>query len=137
MSHNPNCSSLQIICLVFFPFDHQKGYPCDPFDTLYSKSALQPLTYILSHPTLSLSIHNIYSLQLLPIYTNPQTNPSTNTHNPLQSRCIQIQTTCIQSALVNKGNVLFNAGDYEKAREYYAEALSNDYSCIEAQYNVG
>ena len=40
-------------------------------------------------------------------------------------------------ALVNKGNVLFNNGDYEKSREYYTEALNNDFSCIEAEYNMG
>ncbi|KAK2185541.1 hypothetical protein NP493_231g03022 [Ridgeia piscesae] len=41
------------------------------------------------------------------------------------------------SALVNKGNVLFNKGDYEKAREFYREALQNDSSCVEARYNLG
>ena len=41
------------------------------------------------------------------------------------------------AALVNKGNVLFNKGDYEKAREYYREALNNDSSCVEALYNLG
>ncbi len=41
------------------------------------------------------------------------------------------------SALVNKGNVLFAKGDYEKAREFYREALQNDSSCVEAQYNLG
>ena len=41
------------------------------------------------------------------------------------------------SALVNKGNVLFNKGDFEKAREFYREALQNDSSCIEALYNAG
>ena len=40
-------------------------------------------------------------------------------------------------ALVNKGNVLFQKGDYEKAREYYREALNNDSSCVEALYNLG
>ena len=41
------------------------------------------------------------------------------------------------SALVNKGNVLFAKGDYEKAREFYRDALSNDSSCVEALYNMG
>ncbi|KAI0213548.1 Intraflagellar transport 88 [Lamellibrachia satsuma] len=41
------------------------------------------------------------------------------------------------SALVNKGNVLFNKGDFEKAREFYKEALQNDSSCVEARYNLG
>lgn len=40
-------------------------------------------------------------------------------------------------ALVNKGNVLFAKRDYEKAREFYKEALSNDSSCVEALYNLG
>ncbi len=40
-------------------------------------------------------------------------------------------------ALVNKGNVLFQKGDYEKAREFYREALNNDSSCVEALYNHG
>ncbi|WAR06937.1 IFT88-like protein [Mya arenaria] len=40
-------------------------------------------------------------------------------------------------ALVNKGNVLFTKGDYEKAREFYREALQNDSSCVEALYNLG
>jgi intraflagellar transport protein 88 len=41
------------------------------------------------------------------------------------------------TALVNKGNVLFANKDYEKAREFYNEALQNDSSCIEALYNFG
>lgn len=40
-------------------------------------------------------------------------------------------------ALVNKGNVLFAYEDYEKAREFFKEALSNDSSCVEALYNLG
>ena len=41
------------------------------------------------------------------------------------------------SALVNKGNVLYQKGDYEKSREYFREALNNDSSCVEALYNLG
>ncbi|KAJ8314795.1 hypothetical protein KUTeg_006945 [Tegillarca granosa] len=41
------------------------------------------------------------------------------------------------SALVNKGNVLYSKGDYEKAREFYKEALQNDSSCVEGLYNLG
>ena len=33
--------------------------------------------------------------------------------------------------------MLFNKGDYEKAREFYREALQNDSSCVEARYNLG
>ena len=40
-------------------------------------------------------------------------------------------------ALVNKGNVMYNQGDFEKAREFYREALQNDSSCVEALYNFG
>ena len=40
-------------------------------------------------------------------------------------------------ALVNKGNVMYNRGDFEKARELYREALQNDSSCVEALYNFG
>jgi len=40
-------------------------------------------------------------------------------------------------ALVNKGNILFNRRDFEKAREFYREALQNDSSCVEALYNFG
>jgi len=40
-------------------------------------------------------------------------------------------------ALVNKGNVMYNRGDFEKAREFYREALQNDSSCVEALYNFG
>ena len=43
----------------------------------------------------------------------------------------------LSSALVNKGNVIFKKGDYEKAREFFREALQNDSSCIEALYNLG
>jgi len=38
---------------------------------------------------------------------------------------------------VNKGNVMYNRGDFEKAREFYREALQNDSSCVEALYNFG
>lgn len=41
------------------------------------------------------------------------------------------------SALVNKGNVLYRAGDWERASGYYKEALTNDSSCVEALYNYG
>ena len=41
------------------------------------------------------------------------------------------------SALVNKGNVLYAKNDFEKAREFYKEALTNDSSCVEALYNLG
>ncbi|XP_064628608.1 intraflagellar transport protein 88 homolog isoform X2 [Lineus longissimus] len=41
------------------------------------------------------------------------------------------------AALVNKGNVLFANKEYEKARQFYKEALQNDSSCIEALYNLG
>ena len=41
------------------------------------------------------------------------------------------------SALVNKGNVLYARNDFEKAREFFKEALTNDSSCIEALYNLG
>ncbi|KAL5010279.1 hypothetical protein ScPMuIL_012584 [Solemya velum] len=41
------------------------------------------------------------------------------------------------SALVNKGNVLYARGDFEKARVFYKEALQNDSSCVEALYNLG
>lgn len=41
------------------------------------------------------------------------------------------------AALVNKANVLYSNNEYEKAREYYQEALQNDSSCVEALYNLG
>lgn len=41
------------------------------------------------------------------------------------------------SALTNKGNNVFANGDYEKAAEFYKEALRNDSSCTEALFNIG
>lgn len=41
------------------------------------------------------------------------------------------------AALINKGNTLFVKQDYEKAAEFYKEALRNDSSCTEALYNLG
>ncbi|XP_041128598.1 intraflagellar transport protein 88 homolog isoform X2 [Polyodon spathula] len=41
------------------------------------------------------------------------------------------------AALINKGNTVFVNGDYEKAGEFYKEALRNDSSCTEALYNLG
>ena len=41
------------------------------------------------------------------------------------------------AALVNKGNTVFVKQDYEKAAEFYKEALRNDSSCTEALYNLG
>ena len=40
-------------------------------------------------------------------------------------------------ALVNKGNVLFSRGEFEKAREFYQEALSVEATCCEALFNIG
>ena len=40
-------------------------------------------------------------------------------------------------ALVNKGNIHYGRGEYEKAREYYQEALSVEATCCEALYNTG
>ncbi|KFO89878.1 Intraflagellar transport protein 88, partial [Buceros rhinoceros silvestris] len=41
------------------------------------------------------------------------------------------------AALTNKGNTVFANGDYEKAAEFYKEALRNDSLCTEALYNLG
>lgn len=41
------------------------------------------------------------------------------------------------SALANKGNIVFVKQDYDKAAEFYKEALRNDSSCTEAIYNLG
>lgn len=41
------------------------------------------------------------------------------------------------AALNNKGNTVFSRHDYEKAAEFYKEALRNDSSCTEALYNLG
>uniref|UniRef100_A0A671UIV0 Intraflagellar transport protein 88 homolog n=1 Tax=Sparus aurata TaxID=8175 RepID=A0A671UIV0_SPAAU len=41
------------------------------------------------------------------------------------------------AALNNKGNTVFAKQDYEKAAEFYKEALRNDSSCTEALYNLG
>ncbi|TPP59826.1 Intraflagellar transport protein 88 [Fasciola gigantica] len=41
------------------------------------------------------------------------------------------------AALVNKGNVLFQQQNYERARDCYSEALQDDSSCVEALYNLG
>ncbi len=41
------------------------------------------------------------------------------------------------AALINKGNLVYVRQDYEKAAEFYKEALRNDSSCTEARYNLG
>ena len=40
-------------------------------------------------------------------------------------------------ALVNKGNCLFVNEDFEKAKEYYLEAIGVEADCVEAIYNLG
>ena len=40
-------------------------------------------------------------------------------------------------ALVNKGNFLYIKGQYDKAKEFYLEALSVEADCVEAIYNLG
>ena len=40
-------------------------------------------------------------------------------------------------ALVNKGNCLFSASNFEGARDYYIEALTVESLCVEAVYNLG
>lgn len=41
------------------------------------------------------------------------------------------------SALVNKGNCVFVTQDYERATDFYNQALSVDAACPEALYNLG
>jgi len=41
------------------------------------------------------------------------------------------------AALVNKGNAIMMSGDYNKAKEYYLEAMNIEASCTEALYNLG
>ncbi|KAG7265292.1 hypothetical protein CRUP_032445 [Coryphaenoides rupestris] len=41
------------------------------------------------------------------------------------------------AALINKGNTCFVRQDYDKAEDFYREALRNDSSCTEALYNLG
>lgn len=41
------------------------------------------------------------------------------------------------NALVNKGNVYYARGEYDKAREFYREAFANEASCVEALFNLG
>ncbi|KHN84582.1 Intraflagellar transport protein 88 -like protein [Toxocara canis] len=41
------------------------------------------------------------------------------------------------NALVNRGNIFFVVGDYEKAFQCYKEALNNEASCVQALYNMG
>lgn len=43
----------------------------------------------------------------------------------------------VSAALVNKGNCVFVNGEYEKAIDFYTEALSVDSSFTEALYNLG
>lgn len=40
-------------------------------------------------------------------------------------------------ALVNKGNCLFNNEDYDRAKEFFLEAIGVEADCIEAIYNLG
>jgi intraflagellar transport protein 88 len=40
-------------------------------------------------------------------------------------------------ALVNKGNCLFVAGNYQAARDMYLEAVGVEADCVEAIYNLG
>lgn len=43
----------------------------------------------------------------------------------------------ISLALVNKGNCLYHQGQYDKARDYYQEALDVEATCFEALFNLG
>ncbi|CAI2386595.1 unnamed protein product [Moneuplotes crassus] len=40
-------------------------------------------------------------------------------------------------ALVNKGNCLFNDEEYDKAKEFFLEAIGVEADCVEAIYNLG
>jgi len=40
-------------------------------------------------------------------------------------------------ALVNKGNCLYNQEDYDRAKEFFLEAIGVEADCIEAIYNLG
>jgi intraflagellar transport protein 88 len=40
-------------------------------------------------------------------------------------------------ALVNKGNCLFISEDYDRAKEFFLEAIGVEADCIEAIYNLG
>ena len=38
---------------------------------------------------------------------------------------------------MNKGNCLYNADDYDRAKEFFLEAIGVEADCIEAIYNLG
>jgi len=40
-------------------------------------------------------------------------------------------------ALVNKGNCLFIAEEYDRAKEFFLEAIGVEADCVEAIYNLG
>jgi intraflagellar transport protein 88 len=40
-------------------------------------------------------------------------------------------------ALVNKGNCLFMAGDFPRAKEMFLEAVGVEANCVEALFNLG
>lgn len=40
-------------------------------------------------------------------------------------------------ALVNKGNCLFNQEEYDRAKEFFLEAIGVEADCVEAIYNLG
>ena len=39
--------------------------------------------------------------------------------------------------MTNKGNCFFAENNFEKARNYYEDAIKIDASCVEALYNLG
>lgn len=41
------------------------------------------------------------------------------------------------SALVNRGNVCYAQGEFDKSADYYREALLNEATCVEGLYNLG
>ena len=75
-----------------------------------------------------------YSAHLRMTPRKQAVSPETGSTCTRSSRCF---FACLWAALVNKGNVMYNRGDFEKAREFYREALQNDSSCVEALYNFG
>ena len=104
-------------------------------DVKVASSAATNLSFLYYLENDLVNAHKYSDLSLRADKYNPAGKTFFNKFNISLRSNFDILNVCI--ALTNKGNCYFAEKEYDKARQYYEEALKIDASCVEALYNLG